>query len=58
LKFFIGMPLNKLSRDLLAVDRKQYRLVNWPLHVEVAPTYPGPLGKGQVQENVDRRRNP
>jgi hypothetical protein len=43
LKFFIGRPLDKLSQDLLALDRKQFRWVTglltghytlrWHLHI-------------------------
>jgi hypothetical protein len=53
-KLFSGRPLDKLTRDLLASDRKQCRLVPQLLTChctfEVVPTYHRPLGKGHVQE--------
>jgi hypothetical protein len=51
-ELFIGRTSDKLSWDLLALDRKHAgnRVVNWPLHIEAAPTYHGHLAKRQAQE--------
>jgi hypothetical protein len=47
-KLFTGMPSDKPSRDLMALDRKQCKLVTG---LETSHfTYLGPLSKHQVQE--------
>jgi hypothetical protein len=58
-KLLIERPVNKLSEDILALERKPYRLVSvhdWPLWMEVAPTYYGLLGKCHIWEIWAGRR--
>jgi hypothetical protein len=60
LKLFIGRLSDKVSRhNSLGQETMQAGnwAANWPLYIEVAPTYHGPPGKRQVQETGQEKES-